>query len=707
MIRAWAGVAACLAALVVGVVPAAAQPERATEAGLYLAGLDGIIGPGTVPSDAEAPAADLRLRLLVENEGVTDLEDLRLSVEVFERARFRSTLHGVLDVGDRIALLHSTIIDIADGSALQVGDVQGVAVTRPEGEMPWATAPGTTAVYPVVLTLLQGAAELDRVATAVVYLAEPVTEPLHTTFVWPLNEPPWRLPGDVYPPDVDVSIRPGGRLDTLLRIVERSDAPEVLLAPAAHLLEDLQDRADGFTVVESDGTRREVSPSEAPAVRSEEFLSRLRAVGASTAFEPVAGSYADADVAALAAAPPPLDSEAGTATSQGRRRLDDALERRPDPATFWVTTPVNRPVLDVLVENGIEHLLLPANQVTYPHDLANYPELPNPVRALTTPRGRRLTTTVPDPYLDQVVLEPDPRHGPTVAAQRLLAETAVLWGERPNAPGRALAIHPPLDWAIDGPLAAALYAAAHEAPWLRLTDPAGQLASSAVPPAPATLRERPTNLSLALEQALVSARADLATLLEAIPGELDDRIAGREVTALERQLLRAPSIWYRGGATGTAMVEDVMATVARAFGEIDVPTGARITLTSESGTIPVTIQRRTGDPLQVLVTLESRASLRWTEGQEEVITFEQPGVRTLAFPVRVAAPGSFGVIVTVTDVTGSRLLATGTIPVRSTAISGPAIIGTVVVVLVLLMIGLWRRSRPSRPRLEVVNRERV
>lgn len=695
----WALLACVMAATLV--VPAEAQ-VTATEARLYLADLRGIVGPGSVEPGVEPPEADLRLRLLVENAGSAPAEGLRLSVEVFERARFRSTLHRALDDGERLSLLDSTILDVRGGEALAPGDIAGLSIARPAAEMPWAAASTITGVYPVVLTLLQGTEELDRLATAVVHLAEPVAEPLQTSVVWPLNEAPWRLPGEDYPPDVDVSIRPGGRLDELLRVVEEVEEPRVLLAPAAHLLEDLEDRADGFTIVEDDGLRRDVGPDDVPAVRAAAFLERVRAVVAAAAFEPVAGSYADADITALVNAPAPLDDEASTVTSQGRRRLDEILQARPDPATFWVTTPLDRSALDVLVETGVEHLLLPSDQVTYPDDLANYPELPNPLRALTTPRGRRVTATVPDPYVDRVVRDPDLRHGPVAAGQRLLAETAVLWGERPGSAGRILAIQPPPDWELPGPTVEAFHRALETAPWLAFVEAGRQPTLTEQPPAPATLVADAPELSRTLTDALISVRDDLATLLEAVPGEVDEQLAGRPVTALERELLRAPSSWYRGGGRGLALVQDVAATVDRAFGEIDVPTGARITLTSESGTIPVTIQRKTGDPLEVRVTLESRASLRWTEGRDELVTFDEPGVRTLSFPVRVAAPGSFGVNVTVTDAAGDRVLATGTIPVRSTAISRPAIFGTGAVVLLLLLVGLWRRSRSRRPKLEVV-----
>jgi len=55
----------------------------------------------------------------------------------------------------------------------------------------------------------------------------------------------------------------------------------------------------------------------------------------------------------------------------------------------------------------------------------------------------------------------------------------------------------------------------------------------------------------------------------------------------------------------------------------------------------------------------------------------------------------------VTDPAGTRELARGTLSVRSTSISGPALLGMAILVVVLLLAGALRRQ-PPRPQLELV-----
>ncbi|MDX1621947.1 MAG: DUF6049 family protein, partial [Nitriliruptorales bacterium] len=163
------------------------------------------------------------------------------------------------------------------------------------------------------------------------------------------------------------------------------------------------------------------------------------------------------------------------------------------------------------------------------------------------------------------------------------------------------------------------------------------------------------------------------------------------------------SLWFRGPdlPRATALLSDIATALDRRFGEVTVPASAQVTLTSERGALPVTLQRGEGGPLNVRVEVSSRGNLRWPQRSQEV-ALTGPGTQTVSFDTVALGRGTFNVTVRVTDLTGTRLLEQTNLSVRSTAISRPALIATAAVVVLLLIWGIFRRRRPKRPKLEVV-----
>ncbi|HEX9887982.1 MAG TPA: DUF6049 family protein, partial [Nitriliruptorales bacterium] len=558
---------------------------------------------------------------------------------------------------------------------------------------------------PVRLTVLDGSDALDQVTTSVIYLREPVEQPLVTVLAWPLDDAPWRRAGGVYAPGVGAAVAAGSRLDRILLAAEAHPDLPLTYLPGPHLLEDLADRADGFARVEGTGEPEGVPAEDPEAIGSARFLDRMLARLQAALLDPVAAAYADTDIAALNQAPDSLDGEAASAVARGRMRLADVAGRVPEPSTYWASTALDTSTLDVLVNQAAtDRVLLPFDQLGYEGELDAYPDdLPGPLVRLATPSGRRLLALVPDPYVDRTLREPDEDHGPIVAAQRVLAETAVLWTELPLTP-RPLVLMPPPGWDPPGRFGRLLLDGVVAAPWLQPGAPSdldvlavGRDESVGLPVAAGSLSD-------AFLRSILTARRELAAVQEALP-DTGGLIAGRSVDELELQLLRAPSAWFVPGGAGRALVDDVLRSVDAAYGVVDVAEGARITLTSDSGHIPVTLQRPAGGPLRVLLSIEGagaeRANLAWPEGRVKAVTLPGTGAQTYSFAVRARSTGSFGVTVRVTDPAGVRELAQGQVTIRSTAISGPALGGTAIVVALLLVVGFARR-RPDRPRLEVV-----
>jgi hypothetical protein len=692
--------------------PAAAQAEPGDVA-LTVSGFTGTLGPGSVrppetpndtpPVDVPEPPTDLVVRALVEHTGGAPLDQLRLVVEVHPPATSRGGLRATLD-GDAAGgpgSVHET--EVRPDEDLRAGEVTGVELRVADDEVAWADGGG---VHPVRISVLRGAEVLAEARSAVVWLDAVPDEPLLTSVLWPLDTAPWRGPGPAYREDVDAAIRPGGRLDAVIRALEEVPDAGVTFAPPAHLLEDLRDRAEGFVRVRrTDSGVLEsiaVAPESTAARRANDALQRIREVIDGLPNAPLARPYVDADLAALVDG-----SEArvvgGELASTGRRRLQQLTDRLPDQTSFLLPAATSPEVLDLV---PAETVLVPYEAIEGPDPAAD-PSLPTPVREVSSASGRPLRLLVGDPYVADLLATP--RSGGTrLATQRVLAETAMAYFESPNRPDRAFSVHPPESWDPSVELAGALLEALTQATWLDLQDP-GTVASEAGDVGRATLAQAaPPTLSSSQIAELDDALQDLAAASAARTEE--PQLDGRDPGELRDQLLRATSRWFPAGSgEADALVADVAGAVDATFGDVRIASGSLVTLTADTGTIPVTLQRGTGGPVAVQVEVASQGRLAWPEGrQSETLVLEEGTTQTVSFPTRALSTGTFSVSVRVTDPSGRLELDRTTLSVRSTAISGVALAVIGVLVVALLAAGLLRRRPrrrrpdPDRPPLELV-----
>lgn len=692
---------------------AAADDPAADDVRLTVTAFTGVLGPGTVdpdpdtdldPRDLPPPPEDLEVRAVVENLGDTPLDALRLVVELHPAATSRSQLQAALDGDLQTDPLHvhdpAITADgpLAPGAAIGVEDVF-------EGDMV-AWREGVGGIHPVRLAVVRGTAVLAETVSAVVWLGEWPVAPLLFSLVYPLDEAPWRTVGGAYLGTADRSIEVGGRLDRLLRGLERHPDAEVVLAPAAHLVEDLSDRASGFTSLQREEAgvleARAADPDGTSATRSAATLDRLRTVAAGLPFDPVSGPYAGADLAALTLGPAPLPDLAAEAAADGRRRVQRLLGRSVDASTTLALDPLEPAVLD----------LLPGEVVVLPYEATSDPpaelglDLHPSVRTLRSPGGRLSTAVVADPHLSAQLADPDLSAGPVLAAHRFLVESAMVFFEAPGTADRAVVALPPARWDVEPRFLDEVLTGLQTAPWLR-PRPLGQLALLGVtgdePVELAPLGE--PRFEAGFETTLSVAARDLEAARAALPDDAS-AIGDRPALDLRDQLLRSASTWWHRPASSEAqaLVSDVQRAIDATFGAVDVAASS-VTLTSDTGEVPVTVQRRRGGPILVRVEVASQGRLRFPDGpRSETILLEEEGTQTVSFSARALSTGSFPVTVRVTDPTGTRELERMVLSVRSTSISGPALAVTGLVVLVLLLLGTVRRRRtpPPSPPLTVV-----
>ena len=688
--------------------PALAQsdvPEPRAE--LTVTALTRVLGPGTLTA-LDEPAReliypeDLELRVLVENTGDAALSGAQLVVEVHPPALTRGLLAAALNGDLTGPALHVHTQPLSDDGPVQPGQLTGVTDRFLRQEVAWAG--GTGGVHPVRVAVLLGTEVLDEVVTAVVWLNEQPVTPLLASLIWPIDTPPWRGPGGSYPSGIERETRSGSRLDRLVGAIERSPANvPVVLSPAAHLLEDLSDRSDGYvSQVRTEAGNLEprlVGPSDAGALDATALLRRIRDLAALSPLAPISSSYADADLTALLAGDAVHRELAAIAATDGRRRLQLQLGTEVDGATHVIGAPIDDGVLEVVPG---ETLLLPSRFTDLP-ELGADPDLGPPVRLLRAPSGRLLTGLVGDPYLAAALAALGNGDGAIVASQRVLAETAMAYLASPRSGPRGLVLLPEQLWDPPGAVADELLSALGQAPWLRFTSPATVTAQAQRSSSMLGLVTPTTGaLGPELGPELSAVWTDLHAAVDASPPGTT-RLGDRPVEQLRDDLLRATSVWFRddGAPQAAALIQDVRRIVDATFGTVQVA-AQPVTLTSDTGQVPVTLERTRGGPLQVVVTVESQGRLLWPEGRRsEVIELAEGTTQTVSFSTQAVSTGTFPVTVVVTDPTGERELARDSLSVRSTAISRPALAAVGIVVLVLLLVGSLRR-RPERPRLEVV-----
>jgi hypothetical protein len=681
------------AVVLVGVIasPGSGQEAQSARLRLVVTHLDEIVGEGV-----GSESTDATLRVAIDNNGDERVDNVRLVIEVYPQARSRGLLRAALDRDVfTTGPVHVVDAPIRAEEGIGPGEIASQALTIDGGAAGWT---GESGVFPVGVSVVRGTEVLDRVVTAVIAFRQAPQTTLDTLVVWPIDEAPWRLSVGRYPAGVDQAVEPRGRLERMLTALEQVPDASVVAAPAAHLLEDLVDRADGF--VEVDGSDSTPRPPESPAaVRANQWVQRLRATIASRPVDPYGAPYGDVDVGLMAGQVDPVADIASDAAATGHDRAGDLAGRDMQPGVVLVHERVG--------QAGIE--LLPGSTLVIGWDVVEGPDLSldadlaSPVRRVTTDSGRVLTLLVADPYIQLLLDELDVDAGSLVAARRILAESAMVHFEAPGLDDRPLVILPPRDVDLPGNVASRLLRSLAAAPWLTLAD-ANEVRNGA-DVAPAALRELEPETDLSSD--LVEQIAATATLVDGLDATLvrDGTEPVDDPAQLRDDLARASSTWLREdpGARQRAIAR-IQESANEALGTIEIA-AAGVTLTADEGTVPITIRRPEGAPLDVRVRVDAQGRLGWPDGDtSETIRLASTEPQTVSFATIARSRGTFPVVVEITDPSGTLVLHEATISVRSTAISGPAVVVVAAIVVLLVLIGLVRR-RPRgsrRARLEVV-----
>jgi hypothetical protein len=449
------------------------------------------------------------------------------------------------------------------------------------------------------------------------------------------------------------------------------------------LADDVAAMSRGYKVGTGRGTTAGTGTDEARA-----WLQALQS--ATGKAETLALPYADPDIVAATRAG--MSAEVQVAINSGTTLLSGLLSTTPLPYAWPPSGLADQRSIDTLFAAGVSTVVL---------DGSALPPVQPPVYtpgAHTTVRGRdsNLDALLTDTGLSTVVGigAREPAKAP-LALQRFLAETLMIQAEKPTDQ-RTLVVAPDRRWAPTAGYASQLLADTGKVPWVAPVPLSRALAAAQDTTIvrqplsyPTTARRAELSRSYLGDVRALKGEADTFASILATPGDPHAR-------TFDDAVLRGLSSAWRGQrAPATRFLDDAGAQLRVQMHKVRIASlpGSFVTLTSHSGTVPVTVSNELDTPVSVVVAISSQ-HLKVSGGGRAAQTI--PPHRQLAVDVRAEArtSGVFALDVKLLTPTG-RTYESEQLFVRSTAYGSVAILitaGATGVLLLAVAVRLTRRA---------------
>jgi hypothetical protein len=633
-------------------------------------------------SPAVGPKTPLRYRLAVRNHGETPVRGLSVRVLVGQPVATRSEL--------------TSLVAVPGGPTVGLAGLDGF---RPSAEVP----PGATvlleprqvpvpsplrpdspgAVLPLSVRVQAGPLTA-RLGTFVVQLPARPEQPLRAALLVPFHEPPHRNSSDEFVDDrLAGLLAPSGSLGAAAAELARPGAPRLTMVVDGLLVEEATAMAGSWRLHQ--GGRLTVVPAGDPrSRRAGQFLENLRR--AASGNPPAAFPYANADLPALI-----RNRSDGQTLEVGRNVLRQELGTPPDQRLAWpVDGAIDAAVLQALAAAGADTVVL---------DPRRLPTSATTTQNATVDLGegmlQRQRALVGDPVLSAALTDPRAANAPAEWAQRILAETAVAWLERPNAAEpRGILLAPAQGWRPPPAFFRALARGLGAAPWLRLQR-ATTLADD-VPQGPdrgerrlatVTAADVAAGLPSSYLDKVDQVRSQLASFLRSVGTEFHPAAGD-----YDRDLLIAESSDWRPAtarARGRGFVRAVQRGIAGIYRRVGVE-ATRVTLTARNGKIPITVHNDSAQRLTVVLRLSS-PKVDLPPDASQPIVLEPHRRSTQLLQVSTRATGTFPIRVDVLTADGAEPVANGEIVLVSTAFNRVALVLSGGAAGFLLL--WWRRGR--------------
>lgn len=623
-----------------------------------------------LPSPAPSPAAEVALRVAAISPWMDPDRPLRVSVRIlnstdvaiedavvrvafYSPVRTRSELRLALDRGRSSGLLGTASKRLE--AVVAPGEQRAIAIQKDAREI--STTLARTGVYPVRITLQHSAGSVSA-WTAIPFFSSPPSSRLNLSWILPVTAPTAERPDGVYEA-ASLDALGTKNLAQQMEVLAARPGLAVTLAPSPSLLDTAANLANGFAVSDLGGIST-VPATNATAQDAAAFIAAARRAATSVA-EIATVPYAPADLPSLARRG--LREDLVRQFVFGRTVIESRLGRTASnetlvPPAFTLDDTSGA----ALAPLGAQTVVLDTGSIPPSADAPFQPNLfgpstPVPVRA----RATTYTALLPDNALRARL---DGEGTGALLAQALIAETASAWLEMPVFAGDRLLVLASRRLADPVALAAAADGF-RTAPWLRLrtaSDAARALAPEGTAVALPSL-VRPDSAHL---RAARTARRAMALLNEIAAGT----VPGAD--RLDRLIMLSESDeWDATPGMGRALARAVSESVAEVVDRVRVVSDRRVTLTSKTGAVPVTLLNGNDFPVRVRVGLRS-AKVGFPAGAERIVEL-QDADETVDFEVESLGTGSFPVDVTVQSPRGTRVLARGQIVIRSTVVSSVAL----------------------------------
>src|SRR5262245_31119705 len=661
-------------------VPASAQQEPS--AALTLLSQTSWNCPNAV--DLQQPVAsgltcptgrELVIGFRAENTGTAPLDELAIGVTLYSRILTRSAYEASLTTDPAVTLKAVTLVR---QGVIQPGETRDFVVSM---MLDTGLDPEHSGVYPVKVDLRSGVASVAAIRTPAIFLVRQPEIPLSLSWTFVLSHPITFAPdGTFTDTTLETALAPGGRLAGELRALVELAAdpaePAVDVAVSPVLLTQLGRMRDGYSVIE-DGQTRDVAAGQGGSELAARALEELRTIAAAPGVQVTTLPFSAPEIPSLYGGG--LGRDVGIQLQRGREVASALIDA--DPPERILRPPgvaLDDETLRELSGMGVDTLIAGPSTVQLP---------PQPL-GLAGPATPGLgdgsvTAIVPEPSTDAVmtsVVQTDPVR----AAQVVLGELTTIWQEAPGET-RSVAVVLGEDAPLPGPFFTPFARNVAGAPWLTPST-AGALVQASPPTeslelADPSSRRFPTTYVAALKQA----RRRVETLRSMLPGN------SVEPERLDTMLLLAEARQFLNSTDdGLAFIDAVRGSVKGTIDELSLDTVSGVSLSSDSGGIPITVSNAGERSLTVFVRLVA-PQLRGAPSEEVELG---PGdSRTLRLQAELRSTGRFPVHVQMLAPDG-RPLEDQTLIVRSTAYNRIALLITVGAA--AMLVAVWLRGLRRR-----------
>lgn len=644
---------------------------------------------GRVVNSSDAPVDDVTLRLRRSSAPIT----ARAQIPVIAGAGLEVATGEPTDVA-----LSGTTVSVAE--TLAPGELASFTVRVPISAIGF-TAPGSYVIALEALGRIPGVDEFDErqgiLRTFLPWMPSDVdADPVSVAWLWPLaGWPAQTVSGVLLDGQTPEELAPAGRLEQLVTLGQRHLATVSWIIDPA-LLQVAEQMSDGYQVVR-DG---EVVVGNADAVAAgwlDQVSTATAMVGAQVL------PYADVDASALTRGG--MSTDVVRAVTQAPRVAAQALGEQPDGVLYWAPFGrLDQPALDVLASAGVTTVVLAGGATPGPEtstpDTAAAPDATAtegvPTIALATDAGT-IRGVLTDPGLGRVLALPQRTAADVVIArQQFLAETAtaaLMMQAAGISDGTLVAAPPSVRWTASASLITPLLRAMRTAPWLRVVTLSELLAA----PVPDTGRRRAGYGERAREQELnrryVASLARTNTALATFTSIIDNPTGVTE--PFSEALLRASSsAWRSQPRVGEELLESIRLDLAEQTGRVRVLSQGTITLSGDSGKVPVTIANDLDRSVTVGVLLRSRPGLRLSSEPVEGISIEAGRMASVELGARVVGGDPLAVEVQLIGPDGQDYGEPAMITLASTAYARAAawvVALAFVAIVIFVIVGVVRR----------------